>query len=105
MSGTKNMFLQVDKKSVVPKDRFDPWFPVATSCIFTAVIVAHSARQGRLSVPVSYDDVNYFVDAVYRLQILYDKGVGSCFATLFHYTPHAPVATFLYLVGFAVFGI
>jgi hypothetical protein len=105
MSGTKNMFLQVDKNSSVSKDRFYPWFAVATSCLFTALIIAHSLRQGRLSLPVSYDDVIYFIDAADRLQTLYDNGVGSCFASLFHNPSHAPVATFVYFVGFAVFGI
>jgi hypothetical protein len=49
------MLFEVNKKSNMPKDRFYPWFAVATSCLFTALIIVHSLRQGRLSVPVSFD--------------------------------------------------
>jgi hypothetical protein len=104
MSGA-DMLFEVDKKSNMPKDRLYLWFAVATSCLFTALIITHSLRQGRLSLPASYDDVIYFIDAADRLQTLYDNGVGSCFASLFHNPSHAPLATFLYFVGFAVFGI
>jgi uncharacterized membrane protein SirB2 len=87
------------------RSRFVPWFIVSASFIFTALIIVHSLHQGKLAVPATYDDVGYFSDAVERLQILYDHGIGSCLANLFQAPPHAPIATLLAFVGFALFGI
>lgn len=81
------------------------WFIASASCLFTALIITSSLRQGRLSLPATYDDVVYFNDAARRLQILYDNGFVPFFIDLFHQPPHAPFATLVPLLGFALFGM
>jgi hypothetical protein len=88
-----------------PRRRFVTWFIASASCIFVALTIARSLRQGRLSLPPTYDDVVYFNDALGRLQILYDSGILPCFKSLFLHPPHAPLATLVPFVGFAIFGI
>src|SRR5262245_27981058 len=105
MKSAKEQLFEASGKTSLPNDRFFAWFALVASCLVTALTVTHALRQGRLSLPTSYDDVTYFIDAVDRLQILYDKGLGPCFASLFLNPPHAPVATVLYLTGFALFGV
>ncbi len=87
------------------KDRSVVWFIASTSCLFTALIITQSLRQGKLSPPVSYDDIVYFIDAAHRLQILYNDGVGPCLASFFRDPPHAPLATLVPFVGFALLGM
>jgi hypothetical protein len=91
--------------SNVSRDRFAILFITVVACLFTAVIIAQSLRQGRLSLPATYDDVEYFNDAAHRLQILYDNGILSCLVSLFRNPPHSPFATLVPFLGFSVFGI
>jgi hypothetical protein len=91
--------------SHVLRDPFCLAFVAVASCLFTVVVVIQSLRQGQLSVPITYDDIVYFADAAHRLQLLYDGGIGSCLRSLFSEPPHAPLATLIPLLGFAVFGV
>ena len=92
-------------KSSAPSHYAIIWFIASASCLFAALIIAESMRQGRLSLPATYDDVGYFNDAARRLQILYDDGVISCLASLIHNPPHSPFATLVPFLGFSLFGI
>lgn len=105
MSGTEDKLREHLAKTYTPKDRFYPWFIVITACVFTAVTIARSLRQGQLSVPITYDDIIYFVDAAHRLQILDDNGIWSFLRNLFAEPAHAPIATLIPFLGFALFGI
>lgn len=99
------MVSECPKLSNASKGPFFVWFIASTSCLFTALIIAQSLRQGRLSLPADYDDVSYFVDAARRLQLLYDNGIVQCFVDLFRNPPHAPIGTLVPFVGFLVFGM
>ena len=81
------------------------WFIALTSGLFTIVIIMQSVWQGRLSLPATYDDVSYFVDAAQRLQLLYDRGIIHWLAGFAYDPPHALFATLVPLVGFLIFGM
>jgi hypothetical protein len=92
-------------QSSASRGYFLVWFIASASCLFTALIITSSLRQGRLSLPATYDDVVYFNDAASRLQILYDNGFVPFLIDLFHQPPHSPFATLVPLLGFALFGM
>jgi hypothetical protein len=72
---------------------------------FSVVVVTQSLRQGQLSVPITFDDITYFVDAASRLQALYDNGLQGFIAKWSEYPPHSPWATLTALAGFLIFGL
>ena len=68
------------------------------------VLVTAGAAYGRLSLPVNYDDVSYFVDALGRVQILLENDVWN-FANSFGVAPaHAPYSTLAASLAFLFFG-
>jgi 4-amino-4-deoxy-L-arabinose transferase-like glycosyltransferase len=74
------------------------------SALFTAFQVQSSFHSGALSLPVTYDDVGYFNDALARLNVLYRDGGGAFLHGFWSSPPHAPLQTLLALVGFGLFG-
>jgi len=80
-------------------------FPLLLAVLFTSFSVVASLRQGQLSVPTTYDDISYFVDAARRLQTLYDSGLPAFLATFVSEPPHAPLATLVSLSAFALMGL
>ena len=87
------------------RDSFSLAYATLASFVFTTIVVIQSLRQGQLSVPITYDDIVYFVDAAYRLQLFYDSGIGPFLRSCFAEPSHAPLSTVMALLGFAVFGI
>lgn len=79
--------------------------PLLLAVLFTSFSVVASLRQGQLSVPTTYDDISYFVDAARRLQTLYDSGLPAFLATFVSEPPHAPLATLVSLSAFALMGL
>ncbi len=75
------------------------------SIIFTVLQIQHSLRQGQLGLPPSYDDVNYFEDALIRLRLFYDNGWLSLLKNYIENPPRSPFSTLIAFLGFAFFGI
>jgi hypothetical protein len=79
-------------------------FAGLVALIFTAGVIQWSFHYGRLAYDITYDDVSYFQDASSRIKILYEQGLSSMIAGLFHNPPHSPYSTLLAATGFALFG-
>jgi hypothetical protein len=77
---------------------------VALAVPFTAFQIQSSRHSGALSLPVTYDDVGYFNDALARLEVLYRDGGWAFLKGLWSNPPHAPSQTLLALVGFGLLG-
>ncbi|MEJ8847081.1 hypothetical protein [Variovorax rhizosphaerae] len=72
--------------------------------LFTAFQIQSSLHSGSLSLPVTYDDVGYFNDALARLDVLYRHGGRALLAGFWVNPPHAPLQTLLALMGFGLLG-
>jgi hypothetical protein len=72
--------------------------------VFTALQVQQSLFQGQLSLPITYDDISYFVGSMRRLHRFYDQGLGQLILDVFQVPPHSPTSTLTTLLGFSVFG-
>ena len=79
--------------------------PLLLGLLFGLVSIQHSLRQGQLSVPITYDDIGYFSDALARLQSIYDHGWLSGISDYIADPPHSPFSTFVAFVAFALFGV
>ena len=75
------------------------------SLIFTIIQVQSSVFNGQLSMPPVYDDVVYFNDALARLDILRNQGLGELLANYAQRPPHSPMSSLLAFIGFSIFGI
>jgi hypothetical protein len=51
-------------------------FIIAIGVLFTVLQVQQSLFQGQLSLPITYDDISYFVDSMRRLNRFYDQGLA-----------------------------
>lgn len=69
--------------------------------VYTAMTLQFSLRYGRLALPVGYDDILYFEDALSRLTLLYTNELA---ANLTSQPIHAPLTTAMAMFGFATFG-
>lgn len=65
--------------------------------VYTAMTLQFSLRYGRLALPVGYDDILYFEDALSRLTLLYTNALAANLT-------HAPLTTAMAMFGFATFG-
>ena len=83
----------------------DVHIALGLAAVFSAAEIIASLRQGTLSVPPTYDDIVYFVDAAQRLQTLYDHGTLALAQTFANAPPHAPLATLVGMLGFGLFGM
>ncbi|MEJ8847069.1 hypothetical protein [Variovorax rhizosphaerae] len=77
---------------------------ITLAALFSAFQIQSALHSGSLSVPVSYDDVGYFNDALARLEVLYLDGGKAFLKQFWTNPPHAPLQTLLALLGFGVFG-
>jgi hypothetical protein len=81
----------------------------ATAAIITAIFVAFqltaSLAAGTLSLPPTYDDVGYYVDAASRVQTLWQGNVLDVLRGYIVNPPHGPGSTLLATIGFLMFGI
>lgn len=73
--------------------------------LFGAASIHQSQRYGQLSVPATYDDIVYYVDAMNRLKGLYERGFTDLLSGLFADPPHSPVSTAVVMTAFATLGI
>lgn len=76
----------------------------ALAALFTAFHIQSSLHSGALSLPVTYDDVGYFNEALARLDTLYRDGGRAFLKGFWANPPHAPLQTLLTLVGFGLLG-
>lgn len=74
------------------------------AALFAAFQIQSSLHSGSLSLPVTYDDVGYFNDALARLDVLYRDGGRAFLAGLWTNPPHAPLQTLLTLAAFGLAG-
>ena len=93
---------------VIRRDSAFPWrrllFWASVAAVFTTVQIQQSLHQGRLALPVIYDDISYFEDAQWRLLDVYEGGAARGIADYLHAPPHSLVSTLLAVGGFALFG-
>jgi len=75
------------------------------SISFTCVTVLFSFKQGRLATVITYDDIVYFHDGLFKLNLLNEKGLLYFIEHITKTTIHAPLSTFVAMLSFAVFGI
>jgi hypothetical protein len=87
--------------------RCNPRFviPVLLGLLFGLASLFHSLHQGQLSVPTTYDDIYYFVDAAQRLQSVYDHGPARFFRDYVSQPPYSPLATLVPMLAFSLFGL
>ena len=74
--------------------------PVFVYMLKSIVLMRGGALYGRLSVPPQYDDVFYFVDALERMQIVFDRGLYGLVQNLVDVPPHAPYSTLAAMLAF-----
>jgi hypothetical protein len=77
----------------------------ALALAFTLLILQYSFRHGKLLVPLVYDDVGYFLDALTRLDAFHAGGIIALARAHVADPPHAPFATYLALGSFALLGV
>jgi hypothetical protein len=75
------------------------------AALFVAVQVQASLTGGSLSLPPTYDDLAYIVDAANRLETFYAGGVPALLAGYAASPPHSPLHSLIAFSGFAVFGV
>jgi len=79
--------------------------PVLLGLPFGLVTIQNSLHQGQLSVPITYDDIGYFNDALTRLQSIYDHGWLVAISDYIAYPPHSPFSTFVAFLAFVLLGV
>jgi hypothetical protein len=72
---------------------------------FALLVIRNSFATGALSLPPTYDDIGYFIDAARRLRMLDAEGVRAVLVDYVRQPPHAPLQTFLTMLGFGFFGV
>ncbi|MBZ9938241.1 hypothetical protein LB518_18220 [Mesorhizobium sp. BR1-1-16] len=89
-------------------DKQKPWFligAVAAMFVFTMLVnLSLSRLSGHLAMVPTYDDVNYFADALVRLRFADGFGLRSVIWSIISDPPHAPVTTLTGMLGFWLFG-
>ncbi len=80
------------------------WAFVITG-LFSVVMIQESTARGALSMPPTYDDVNYDLDGADYLTRFYTDRFSGLWHHFLQSPPHAPVSTVLAMLGFSLFGI
>jgi hypothetical protein len=81
------------------------WIAAAIlAVLFAAFQIQSSLYSGALSLPVTYDDVGYFNDALVRLEALHHNGGLAFIKGFWSNPPHAPLQTLLALIAFGLLG-
>lgn len=78
---------------------------VTLAAVFVAFQVQASLTGGSLSLPPTYDDLAYIVDAANRLETFYAGGVRALLSGYAASPPHSPLHTLIAFAGFSVFGV
>lgn len=79
-------------------------FVILAGVLFTMLQIQQSSFQGQLSLPIAFDDIVYFVDALRRLHGIYEQGLPHLIQSWFEKPPHSPTSTLTPLLGFALLG-
>lgn len=87
-----------------PLKKNDVLFAGALAVVVTLFALQFSFAYGRLLIPLAYDDLSYFIDAIERVRMLYMNGVGAVVRDYIHHPPHAPLSAGLASLGFLLFG-
>lgn len=80
---------------------------IALACVaacLTLLWVQHSLRNGDLLLVPTYDDIEYLADALQRLQVFDVHGPKHAVWDFITHPPHAPLASLIALLGFALAG-
>jgi hypothetical protein len=83
---------------------YELFFIVLLSCVLMSLQLQHSLRQGTLAMPMTYDDIGYFHDALRRVDIWYNHGLPAFFSHFVQNPPHSPWSTLLCMAGIVIFG-
>ena len=75
------------------------------SLLVFAAAISRSFYDGRLSAPITHNDVNYFLEGIWHLRLLRDNGFFALLADFLHSNAHAPVARYQAMFAFMLFGI
>lgn len=78
---------------------------VAATFLLGATALSRSFLDGRLSSPMTHNDVNYFIDGIQHLTILRTNGLGALFDRFIHDFMHAPISTYQAMLAYMVFGL
>ncbi len=73
--------------------------------LHTGLVLGWSMHQGRLALPVYFDDNHSMVDGARRLEILQTEGISSFFKDYQSHPPHAPGHALLAAGSFCLFGL
>lgn len=83
--------------------RMPLWF--LASAAFTASIIQYSFRRGRLLFYPTFDDVSYLLDALRRIESVYQRSPTVFFSDWMRDPPHAPFSTMLAFLSFLLLGV
>src|ERR1700738_4738276 len=82
------------------------WMVAVGSLIVTAVALSRSFTDGRLAVPMTHNDVNYFIEGIQHIASVRKNGFLPQFINdAFFHSLHAPLATYQAMLSYAIFGI
>ncbi len=80
------------------------WAALLITLLQTALVLGWSARQGRLALPVYFDDNHSMVDGARRLEIWQHQGMMAALRDYVAHPPHTPGHALLAAASFALFG-
>jgi len=78
--------------------------PLLVYTLKAVILMRGGTLYGRLAIPPPYDDVTYFVDAMERVRIFFDRGLYGFIQSLISNPPHAPYSTIAAAVAFLLGG-
>jgi hypothetical protein len=74
--------------------------PLLVYILKAIILMQGGALYGHLAIPPPYDDVTYFVDAMDRVRIFFNKGLFGFVESLISNSPHAPYSTIAATLAF-----
>ncbi len=81
------------------------WIGLIITLLHTGLVLAWSLHQGRLALPVYFDDNHSMVDGARRLEIFRTEGISSFFKDYQSHPPHAPGHSLIAAGSFWLFGL
>jgi hypothetical protein len=82
-----------------------PLIVTATSLLLFAAAMSGSFYNGRLSAPITHDDVNFFIEGLQHLTLLRSSGFFALVGDFLHGSSHAPFSGYQAMLAFLIFGI
>jgi hypothetical protein len=84
---------------------FRPLIVLAAVLLLFAAAMSRSFYDGRLSAPMTHDDVNYFIEGIRHLTLVRTQGFTALATDFFRSTLHAPLRTYQAMLAYLIFGI